>query len=466
MPIEVRCECNKRYRVPERYASKRFRCKACGGAIHVPGSKNTPKVQKARGRPAKKFKKPEKGTTSRPLDPVVKRRKQADSVVPSEAIPKKAKKKRRRKVASEEAAELRSVVPETKPRKSKAKAKARKKELEQRAEKPARRSSSKAARKARSAPVSEQPHAPSGKPRKETRPRKARGAARRPRSEECETDEAPQSSGRGLPMPLVMIGAALVVLLLALALVFAFSDSGPDRAQLTAFGLKLEKIDAVLDNGFIAPAVDLLDKQAALAAELDLSSDPELTRSWQDLERAREPLAHLARAAKDVDGAGLEAVIEASSHELPRVRLAAVMLLRDVEEEGVDEALYALVEEEDERVRAALRQAFVERGGEDVIVPLLVEALDQHANLQAAERLLAYSDSLALSALARNLPEMTYHRGMLRRTIAHLEEHGNSDQAAELLSFLELVHKPGMRLSPQQLKDFQSEVETLSRALE
>lgn len=469
MPIEVRCECNKRYRVPERYASKRFRCKACGDAISVPGSpkspKKSPKAQKARGRPAKKFKKPEKGTTSRPLDPVAKRRKAAELAAASEAVPKKAKKKRRRKAASSDQPEARRGKPEE-ARKDKPRKQARKAAVE--AEAPAQRTRRRPTRDDREA-AGRKPKRSASKragKRAEAASRKARGVARRLPTDEGDAAEQVPAAGRGLPLPLVMIGAALVVLLLGVALVFAFRDTGPDQAQLAAFGEKLEKIDAVLANGFIAPAVTLLDKQSQLATELDLSADPGLARSWRQLEKAREPLADLARAAKDLEGLGLQEVLEASNHELPRVRLAAVMLLRDVEEEGVDEALYALVEEDDERVRAALRQAFVERGGEDVIVPLLVEALDQDANLQAAERLLAYSDALALSALARNLPEMTYHRGMLRRTLAHLEEHGTSAQAAELLPFLELVHKAGMQLSQQQLKDFQSEVETLSRSLE
>ena len=39
MPVEVKCDsCNKRFRVPDKYAGKRVKCPGCKGAIDVPGA--------------------------------------------------------------------------------------------------------------------------------------------------------------------------------------------------------------------------------------------------------------------------------------------------------------------------------------------------------------------------------------------------------------------------------------------
>ncbi len=451
MSIVVRCDCTKRYKVPERYAAKRFRCKACGHAIAVPGeepaeerrsaekkrsrtkkrraekkrSAQQPAAEKRRSaqkkraaekkrstekppRP-KKFKKPKTGSTSRPLDPVAQPKREVEKAKPERA--RRSKQRRRKPV---------ETVQE--------------------------------ARRA-------------GRPERKRRGSAAKGRKRADRAEAHEQEASARSprAANGMPVPLMLVAGVACAALLGAGLLLAFSGPSQDPGALDGVRSSLRNIDETLANGFVAHAVKMIDKQRASAADLDLSADPALAAAWRELLEARASLAALASAATQAEE-GLPVLLEACGHEAARVRLAAVLLLREVEEEGVDEALYRLVDETDPAVRHALRGAFAARGGEPVVLPLLCEALEG-GDLRAVEHLLRSEDPQATTALAEALPELTHDRRALRGAIAHLEEHAGAEHAAAIEVFLLLEHSLAMDLSAMQFKDIQRDLQTLHESL-
>lgn len=418
MSIVVTCSCTKTYRLPNRYAGKRCRCRDCGRKIAVPATAAEAAAEAAVEEPAKAEKrgrrrqrsKDDPSRTTRRLSsqdqeilgerrrlrssqrarPVSESMHQLApmtlsgelSIAPAQ--PKKAM-AQRRAPAPEQPSETRpskakkatrpsAQAPVAKP--SKTKVSPKQPEPGSEIEVAAPRKAAKAAKAARKAEVTGKAGKKKNKKNKKNKKKQGKALGRGGRaSREDDEDARPLARTRKRAYSLPVVLGIAGVLCLGIGLVIGgLLGAGSSNTADPAIEQRLAHIDGLKASRQWGAAKTELDK---LRAELKTAGDDEGVARVHAAGIAVETMVQLA--AIEDDETKLATLVDYSSNRDVAVRLGVAFELRELAElEDAQAALAALANDADKRVAEAARHGLVQGGG-PLSIPYLGEVIEQTA---------------------------------------------------------------------------------------
>lgn len=462
MSIVVTCSCTRTYRLPDRYAGKRCRCRDCGRKIEVPAvpAADEARAGKRKSKAERRSRKDEARRTTRRLSsqeqeilgerrrlrrskrtrplsesmhhltPLTlsgdlaaapprskKKAAAADAVAVADAPPRK---KGKGKASRAERGAATTRRPTTRRPAKDEPVKGRK--ANRRTTK-ATRAVEPPARGKREAAAAGRPERGKAEPRRSTSSPAARRRSR-------EDDEAPRQVRKPSPYKLpVLIGVA-GVLCLGIGLVIGglFASGGSREAAAPALTKRLADIDALKANRQWAAAEAEVKK---LEAELQAAGDTEGLARLRAASASIKKLAALS-GIEDEETKVLNLVTYAADPDAS-VRLGVAHELRPLAEgsEDAQRALAALARDDDPRVAEVARHALVQAGG-PLAVPFLAQVIEETAASGhklgdvALERALELSDPSVVPVLVTALK----HRagapaGVLVQILSRLEEYAD-----------------------------------------
>lgn len=467
MSITVTCSCTRTWRLPDKYAGKRCRCRDCGEPIEVP-REAAAKRKTGRSRGAKPRKDPAARQTTRRLNSqdreiIGERRRIRSSerrVPVSESIHQLAP-----IALSGDRLDLSPAAPITKKRaaatatKARDKAKAAPKPQGKAGAATTKAKPGASKKKAKAKGKARTPKAEPKKTRKKgaTKAEPARGRDRRAKGRPAaDEDEEPQGINRRVAgVPLVALLGIAAVLCLGIGLAVG-GLIGKGNAGGAASAPDLDKKFAQFEQ------LRASRKWADAKKELDLLAG-QLAGDEAGLARvkaARPGVDAMAQIAGiEDDEARLLTLVDNIGHRDAAIRLAIVLELRELSEhEQAQAALGKLATDADPRVADSAQQGLVASGGTHAI-PYLGRAIEQAAASGhkigeiALNRALELDDPAVVPVLLTALKaRSSAPAGVLKAILKKLEEHGDAKCAEAVKPFLD--HKDeGVKAAARRVLD-------------
>lgn len=413
MSIVVTCSCTKTYRLPNRYAGKRCRCRDCGRKIAVPPTDAEAATSSTAEKPAKaenekrarrRKRKDDPSKTTRRLSSqdqeILGERRQIRSsqrtrpvsesmhqLAPmtlsgelsiAPAQPKKAMRavekpptdpKSSKSSKSSKAKKAPTAKAPAKPSKTKVTPKPPESEIV--VEAPARKTTAKTAKSAKKAEVAKRAKKNKGKDKKSDKKAQGRrGRASREDDEDARPTGRTRKRAYSLPVVLGIAGVLCLGIGLVIGGLVGSGPKGPD-AQVEQ---RLAHVDGLKASRQWDAAKAELDK---LKAELTAAGDEQGVARVRAAAVAVETMVQLT--AIEDDEAKLGTLVDYSTNKDAAVRLGVAFELRELAElEDAQRALAALANDSDKRVAEAARHGLVHVGG-PLAIPYLGEVIEQTA---------------------------------------------------------------------------------------
>lgn len=400
MSIVVTCSCTKTYRLPNRYAGKRCRCRDCGRKIAVPPTaeaivEEPAKAEKKRERRRKRKDDPSKTTrrlssqdneilgerrrlrSSQRTRPVSESMHQLApmtlsgelSIAP--ARPKKAMPRRAEPAAPEKTPSKAKKSPRPS---AKAPARPSKTKVTPKQPDPGSEIEVEAPKKAKTGRPTRAEKKAQKKAEKSKKGKKAQ--TRRGRTSREDSDEsrpALRKRARAYNLP-VVLGIAGVLCLGIGLVIGGLLSGGSSTSADAAIEQRLAHVDGLKASRQWTAAKAELDK---LQAELKAAGDDEGLARVGAAGIAVETMVQLA--AIEDDETKLATLVDYATNRDPAVRLGVAFELRELAElEDAQQALAGLATDSDKRVAEAARHGLVQGGG-PLAIPYLGEVIEQTA---------------------------------------------------------------------------------------
>lgn len=468
MSIVVTCSCTRTWRLPDKYAGKRCRCRDCGEPIEVPreaAAKRDAGRKGGKASGAKPRKDPAARQTTRRLNSqdreIIGERRRIRSS--ERRVPVSESMHQLAPIAlSGDRLDLSPAAPLTKKRaaatatKAREKAKAAPKAQAKVVEPPAKAKKAKKgakAGKAKADPKSNKKKKPAGKAGKAE---PARGRDRRAKGRAAADEEQePQGMNRrvaGVPLVALLGIAAALCLGIGLAVGGLIGKGGGGAAAAPDLDKKFASFEQLKASRKWADAKKELDLLATQLA----GDEAGLAR----VKANRPGVDAMAQIAGiEDDEARLLTLVDNIGHRDAAIRLAIVTELRELSEhEPAQGALGKLATDADPRVADSAQQGLVAAGGKHSI-PWLGKAIEQAAASGhkigeiALNRALELDDPAVVPVLLTALKARSNApAGVLKAILKKLEDHGDAKCADAVKPFLD--HKDaGVKDAAQRVLD-------------
>lgn len=409
MSIVVTCSCTKTYRLPDRYAGKRCRCRDCGRRIEVPADAAAEEAAEdvkaaRRGKARAKKAKDDPSRTTRRLSsqdneilgerrrlrssqrtrPVSESMHQLAPISLSGELPvappRRAKKKNKSKGAEGGSATATLTKAPAKRKVEEPKRPARRaRDLD---EAPGKAKHRKARERARD--VDETEDAAEFGPKRARRAKPVAKAAkpaakgkRRPGRDSGEDDAAPRGGRKGpnnVQVILVIAGILCLGIGLVIGGLMSSKDGAAAGASAGGFDARFKRVDAFKEARDWAGAKAELQK---LAADAKAAGDAQAQARAKDEATTVEALVQFA--AIEDDETKVATLAQYASHKDPALRLGVAMELKQLgDSDDARRTLAGLTADADKRVAETARLGLIHMGGPESI-PFLAQAIEQTA---------------------------------------------------------------------------------------